>query len=360
MAERSFATTRAFRELIDLIRDADQNFLAGPRAVDDLSGVEGYRYLTEVLSVALDIYLWGDAARPSFTPIVGPTRKFGGDNADAFYNFAPVHPDHTYRIRGRRGDAAYLSLTIYGGPTDGRWSNRIVATLNNRGMTFAADGTFEIVLSRARQPGNWMPLEDDANALITRDYLVDPVRGTKATWSIEGLAAAAPPRVTDGELARRFEAATNFLRELFMITPLPANPATINTIDEPYPVPQQTYGWAAADASYAMGSFALASDQALVIEGSSPPCAFWNMCLWNPYMQTYDYRYENVTINGGQVQYARDGSWRIVVAARDPGVPNWVSTAGHASGRIWFRWFLPEAVPPRPSTRVIGVHQLQG
>jgi hypothetical protein len=79
---------------------------------------------------------------------------------------------------------------------------------------------------------------------------------------------------------------------------------------------------------------------------------FWNVCLWNPYMQTYDYRYERVTLNGTQVRYEPDGSWRIVVAARDPGMANWVSTADHPRGVIWFRWFLPERVPDRPRTRV--------
>jgi hypothetical protein len=53
------------------------------------------------------------------------------------------------------------------------------------------------------------------------------------------------------------------------------------------------------------------------------------------------------------VQYEPDGSWRIVVAARDPGVPNWVSTADHPRGVIWFRWFLPESLPERPRTRVV-------
>ena len=28
----------------------------------------------------------------------------------------------TYRVHGRMGDAVYLSLCVYGGPTDGRWS----------------------------------------------------------------------------------------------------------------------------------------------------------------------------------------------------------------------------------------------
>jgi hypothetical protein len=124
-------------------------------------------------------------------------------------------------------------------------------------------------------------------------------------------------------------------------------------VDEPYGVPQVTYGWAAGDAAYAMGSFDLTEDQALVIEGTSPECAFWNMCLWNPFLHTYNYDYERVTINGGQVVYDDDGSWTIVVARRDTGHPNWVSTAGHARGRIWFRWFYPSATPARPTTRVI-------
>jgi len=342
------------------VRDADAQFLGGPRAVDDLSALEGYRYLTEVLSVALDCYLWADPDRPSIVPIVGPTRKFGGDNADAFYHFAPLRPERTYRIRGRRGDACYLSLTVYGGPTDGRWSNRIVGTLNDRTMTFAADGSFEVVLSATAQRGNWMRLDEDSVCVVTRDYLVDPVRGVKATWAIEASEPAPPPRLTDEELARRFRATANFIRELLQITPLPLDPATVNTVDEPYPVPQQTYGWAAGDAAYAMGSYALAPDQALVLEGRSPRCAFWNMCLWNPFMQTYDYRYERVTINGGQIAYEPDGSWRIVVAPRDPGMPNWVSTADHPRGCIWFRWFLPESMPRRPVARVARLADLRG
>jgi hypothetical protein len=350
---RRFATTAAFRDLLDLIRNGDAAFLEGPRAVDDLSALEGYRYLTEVLSVALDCFLWADTERPTIVPIVGPTRKFGGDNADAFYHFAALRPDRTYRLRGRRGDACYLSITVYGGPSDGRWSNRIVGTLNDRAMQIGPDGTFEVVLSKTPHPGNWLRLEDDAVCLVTRDYLVEPGSGTKATWAIEGSEPAPPPRLTDADLARRFQATANFIRELLAITPLPCDPAKANTVDEPYPVPKQTYGWAAGDAAYAMGSFELGPEEALILDGRSPRCAFWNVCLWNPYMQTYDYRYERVTLNGGQVQYEPDGSWRIVVAARDPGVPNWVSTADHPRGVIWFRWFLPESLPERPRTRVV-------
>ena len=111
-------------------------------------------------------------------------------------------------------------------------------------------------------------------------------------------------------------------------------------------------------ASYAMGAFELAPDQALVVTGTSPQCVFWNLCLWNPFLHTYDHTYERVTINGSQITYEPDGSWKIVISDRDPGHPNWVSTAGRSKGLIWLRWFLPEETPSRPQCRVVGPAEL--
>ena len=49
MRAASYETSAAFRELLDVLRDADQNFLDGFRAVaDDASVVEGYRFLVDV------------------------------------------------------------------------------------------------------------------------------------------------------------------------------------------------------------------------------------------------------------------------------------------------------------------------
>ncbi len=111
-----------------------------------------------------------------------------------------------------------------------------------------------------------------------------------------------------------------------------------------------------------MGAYELQPGQALIIDGTSPECVFWNLCLWNPFLHTYDYTYERVTINGAHVTYEPDGSWRIVVSDTDPGhPPNWVSTAGRTKGLIWLRWFLPEETPPkRPTCRVVDVTQVAG
>ena len=351
----AYETTKAFHELLDLLKGIDAKFLEALDAEADV--LDGYRWIPTLLQVALDAHVWAEPANPLFVEIVGPTKKWGGDNSDAFYAFAPLDPARRYRVRGRRGDAAYLSLTVYGGPRDGSYSSRIVGTLNDRTLEIAPDGSFEIVLAPDEQPGNWLRLEPDAECAITRDYLVDPARGRRATWSIEALDPAPPARLDDAELARRFRAATTFLRDQLSFQPVPFPPP--NTIQDPYPVPKVTRGWAAGDAAYAMGSFALGDDEALVIRGRSPTCAFWNLCLWNPFLHTYDYRSERVTLNGGQVRYEDDGSWTIVVSPRDPGVPNWISTAGRRRGLIWLRWFLPAETPAPLEARVVPLADLR-
>ena len=110
-------------------------------------------------------------------------------------------------------------------------------------------------------------------------------------------------------------------------------------------MPTATFGWAAGDAAYAMGGFELDAGEALVLRGRSPECAFWNLCLWNPLLHTYNYDYERVTINGMQVVYEHG---RLVGGRgrrRRPRPPELGLDPGPRGGRIWLRWFLPEHTP---------------
>lgn len=337
-------TSAAFRELVDTISGLESKV----EGLDDRSTLEGYKWIFSIVQVAFDTYVWADTGRPRFVDIVGPYRKWGGDNPDAFYQYAPIDPARTYRISGTRGDAVYLSLTVYGGPDDGRWSDRIVGTVNDRDIAFDADGAFEFTIGPGE--GHALTLEADAVAAITRDYIADPATGRRTEWHIDALDPPATKPETDDDLAKRFRAATTFIEGQGQICPLPEGEP--NTMDPPYPVPQQTFGWAAGDAAYAMGRFEVGDHGVLELRGRSPNCAFWNMVLWNPFLHSYDYAYEPVAINGEQVAYEDDGSWTIVIAKNDPGHPNWVSTQGHDKGFIWFRWFLPEATPDEIEVRV--------
>ena len=348
-------TEAAFAELLETV-SATHARMVEQLADDPQTLLEAHKWVLSILQVAAEVNVWADKARPRFVEIVGPYKKWGGDNSDAFYCYAPIDPTRTYRVRLDPGDAVYMSLTVYGGPDDGRYSTRIVGSANSEGVERDEEGAIHIVIS-PDDPGEagvlWIRLEPDAVAAITRDYLNDPRHGLRAAWHIE---ADDPPeayRQDDADLARRLRAATTWIREQAGIVPIPLG--TPNAIDPPYPVPTTTFGWAAGDAAYAMGAFELADDEALVIRGRSPECVFWNMCLWNRLLHTYNYDYERVTINGAEVQYEPDGSWIIVISARRPAHPNWVSTAGHGSGRIWFRWFLPTETPEQPQVEVLPV-----
>jgi hypothetical protein len=351
-------TQMAFTELLDELGRLHQRLVQQlSDNGDEATLLEAHRWILTILQVATDVHVWSDSGRPRFIDIVGPYKKWGGDNADAFYCFAPIDAARTYRVRVEPGDATYLSLTVYGGPNDGRYSERIVGSLNSRQAPPRADGVIEMVLS-AQDPGDgtpWIRLEPDAVCAITRDYLEDPKSGRRARWDIAALDPPAHHLDSDADLARRLRATLTWVREQAQMVPLPLGEP--NTVEPPYPVPTATYGWAAGDAAYAMGSFDLDDGQALVLRGRSPDCAFWNMCLWNPFLHTYNYDYERVTINGAQLRYEPDGTWVIVVASTDPGHPNWVSTAGHRRGRIWFRWFLPEATPEQPTVEVVSLEE---
>jgi hypothetical protein len=353
---------RAFHALLDLLRDADTTFRTGPRGDLDALGIaEGYRHLTHLLGYALDLYLEGDPERPSFTPLASPTRKILGDNVDSIYFFAPLRGDRAYRIHGMRGNGLYLAFCIYGGKPDGEWSERVVANVSQRDLRFAPDGSFEIVLSPeppARPGGTHVRLEPDAVCVITREYFAEPRAAVPSRFTIEALAPApTPPPLDDAALARRLRAVTTFMRETLAIVPLPAFPEA-NVIGPPMPWNPYAPGWGTPDNVYALGAFRLEPDEALVIEGRSPRCTYWGVQLWNRYMQSLDYRYHRVSLNREQAVLAPDGSFRVVVAHRDPGVPNWLATAGHREGLVFCRWLQAESPPDQPTSRVVPVDSL--
>ena len=356
--------SQAFHELLAELAAIEAKFLSADPPLEDADVLDGYRVTFSLLRVAVDAYVWGDKDNPRFVDVIGPYQKWGGDNSDAFYQLAPIAPNRSYSVTGNRGDSVYLSITVYGGPDDGHYSNRIVGTLNDRSLQFDADGNFEFLLSAGplgAQQG--LTLDADAVVALTRDYLDNPDTDRRAQWRIEALDPPARRHDSREDLTRRLRAARTWITEQCSFIPTRVSPP--NEIAEPYPVPQHAYGWSAADAAYAMGSYQLEPGQALIIDGISPECAFWNLCLWNPFLHTYDYTYERVagervTINGAHIAYEPDGSWRIVVSDTDPGHPNWVSTAGRPKGLIWLRWFLPAQTPQRPVCRVVKASEARG
>ena len=102
-----------------------------------------------------------------------------------------------------------------------------------------------------------------------------------------------------------------------------------------------------------------APEEALLIEVTPPPnCDYWNFQLGNIWAESLDYGNHNVHVNNGGAQYKDDGSFRLVVAHEDPGVPNWIDTAGHHHGTMALRWVRTDA-HPKPETQVVKLSDVK-
>jgi hypothetical protein len=108
-----------------------------------------------------------------------------------------------------------------------------------------------------------------------------------------------------------------------------------------------------------MAYFDLAADEALVVEAKPPPCDYWMFCLHNHWLESLDYRYHRIHLNNATAKLERDGAVRVVVAHRDPGVANWLDTAGHRRGTIGVRWVGPNVTDVVPNARVATLSKLR-
>ena len=366
-------STKAFNDLIDLLGEIRDNYvLASDRFTDELDIVEGYRYVTQLLSEASELFAEGDAERPRFSGIVHPARKFLGDNADAIYQQAVIRGDRSYRITGLRDHQTYISFTVHGHDPAGGINGAVLADRNDRDFVVGADGRYEIILSPDEHPGNWIKLHPDAHLVFVRNYYL---RGRSAQTdpdlavhiSIEPLDDPGPPApLDDATFSARLRHAVSFVRSTTIGLRVWGTPGTVpfrsnvaNNVGTPWSFRNSWVDAAGAvDIYYSTGSWDLGPDDALVMEGTIPPCAFTNVVLWNVHMQTLDYVHRPSSLNSAQIAYEPDGSYRIVIAARDPGVANWIDTQGHRHGDIFWRFLLPEEQPETPRCRVVPVGAL--
>jgi hypothetical protein len=368
----------AMLTLLDTIRDVQAHYLSPEMGITDPDEIaEGERAIAHILETALYFWLEADPDRPVFKPYVTPTRKLLGDNPDSIYYFAPIRDDRSYRVTGNLGAATFTSFTIEGGSAEGHAARRSISALGDEEMEVAPDGSFEIVVSREKpESGNWLRLEEGAGQITTRHYhesrqsvAASPV----PLVPIEITPLDPPPLAPyggDSEVASHLEWVANFVREHAAMEMTPTSPELAKRLGwvsiEPnhFNKPGQ---WVSSSgdnaygnthAYYASAPYALGPDEALVMEGRFPDCRFANVVLWNRFMQSYDFANRRVSLNRNQIEYEKDGSFEIVVAASDPGVPNWLDTEGRPTGQIYWRYVFPVEPPKRVKTKVVKLASL--
>ena len=114
---------------------------------------------------------------------------------------------------------------------------------------------------------------------------------------------------------------------------------------------------AAAENRPVIGRWELGPDEALIVEVEPPEGIYWSFSIGNPWWETIHYGRHQSSLNAHQAVVDSDGLVRVVLCARDPGVANWLDTAGHSNGPIILRC-VRTTTAPTPSTRVVAVDDI--
>ena len=304
--------------------------------LDDQGVLEGYKWIFSILQVGFDVYVWADPARPRFVDIVGPLQEVGRRQRR---RLLPVRADRSRAARTACADARATPSTCRSPSTAGPTTAATPSASSARSTTACststptarfefsrADGTGSARARRGvrdhprlprrpddrtpdrvahrgrrpagdlprgrRRPGPPVPRRAHVDARAGQDR---PARRSASRTRRRALPGAdhdlrlggGRRRVRDGQLRsgrRRGAGDRGPLARVRVLEPVPV---------EPVPAHLQLRLRAGDDQRRAGAVRAPTARGA-----SSSPIA-------------------------------------------TPGSPNWVSTAGHPRGRLWFRWFHP-------------------
>ena len=361
-SERRISSGEAWAEFCDALKRAGEQIQRPEAPSDPFTRAEGYRYLSRLARAGLEWYVeFNDPAFPVLYVPSHETIKIGADNPDNLYQKAVLDGRHEYRLRGRRGTVYYLSfLTSKGSYAE---SSRQIETgfLDGEQLQIEPDGSFEIIISARRHEGNWLPMELETIALLVRQTFMDRSTEKPAELVIERLDRGATPEpLTAEQLDAGLRTAASFVNNTARLF-ADWSQSYLPRPNELPPADQKLCHSVGGDQNifYYHGYFELAEDEALVIEVERiPECRAWNLQADNYWMESLDYRYHRIHVNKHTAKYRPDGSVRVILAHRDPGLDNWLDTAGHRNGTLCFRWIAAAEIVD-PSCRVLKFSELR-
>ena len=335
----------------------------GDAEIDKLDRAEWYRFLARLTRNGLERFAENcEPERPRLrdTPWRQSINFQSPDQDHLLAEF--VDGSHDYVIRGNRGGLPYFVIAAWRAPQPPNpgtrdWAGEGVAGLTefdptalqttgaitSKQVTFDGEGNFEIVVSQ-KDPGDGrdcLPITADCVGLLVRTLYHDRASTAPPSFTIERADHPSPRPVEPGEmsdaLAKAGQVVLGYgeLVRRWWQDNLSQRPNEIRFDRAVYlsngGVPDRHHGF---------GTWECGADEALVIEFTPAECDYWIFQLCSIWQENLD-NYED---GGGHVTRYKcrtrpDGSVRIVIAGRDPGLDraNWISPFGHRHGGMSLR-----------------------
>jgi hypothetical protein len=312
---------------------------------------ESYRLLLAGLARGLSDAVVGDRRHPMFVPEISLAQNIFQPNSDTIYKSVMIDGAGVYRLKGERGGTRLLILAQLG--PDTLRTGQLGAALKQCDfdtLTLDDQGRFDVIISRTRPDGysgDWWELDPRAEKFMVRTvgcrwgderdprYGIDrldvpPSKGRHSAAELSFRLSEIP--TIAAHCACTFPDHVEKLRQEGYI-----NRLKVFDVSQMVGLNRQ---------HYYEGAYQLEDDEALIVKAKVPDqVKYWSLILTNDIYETTDWCNNQASLNDAQAHIDRDGWFRAVVSARDPGVPNWLDTSGYPSGAIQGRWFDASSAP---------------
>jgi hypothetical protein len=333
-----------------------QNMREDPRVQQEIARLA----LESLVSSTIDA-IGGDGDFPAFLPTIGQLMNIGQPNADTIYRAARITPGGSYRIRGVQGTLNQVKIGQVVPRSAETGAGRAYLDLN--ALQVDAEGRFDVLVSPHRPQGytgDWWALGPAATKLMMRMVSSDWAHERAPTVSIERIdLPMGRPRPTAAQMEQRLRALppiVDLMAQMFVdhVEKLRAegyvNKFKVFDVSMMGGLVGQFYYEAAYD---------LSDDEALIVEVKEPAhCPYRSLILTNEIYETTDWYNNHSSLNGSQARTDKDAVLRIVISAKDPGVPNWLDTAGYFKGVIQGRWTDCDS-QPIPTIRKVALEDVR-
>ncbi len=352
---------KSWDEFVEGLRRAGDLMDEYTKDLGPVERADGFRAITRMLAANLE-KLEGDRLRPEVVRDNTANHKWFMDNPDGVYFSVTVDPGESYLLTGELGEAVHTSITAYKGA--GAWHDTgSSSAITDEELAVDEVGRFALTISPKRPAaGDWLELKPGAKLVWIRQFFDDVGNERHGGFTVENLnPAAAPPIIEPGKFGHRLSLLGKMTAQIVNLTLMEAKrEAGRGSYARVWEEMQGGAVYTSSDIAYMRGAWSLAADEALVLEGELVEATHWNVVLYSRYLNSIEHRWRRASLTGKRIVAGPDGGYRIVIAAEDPGVPNWLDTEGRSFGMFAIRWLLPMTAPELPLARVVKLDELKG